>query len=642
MEDVTKKLSDIEQRLARVETRLGISATATEIARSQMPQQTSPPPPPSYVVGTMQEAPRRTGVLDILDSLRPRKDKNMESAIGQWWLGIAGVVAILFGVSFFLKYAFENNLIGETGRIILGLLGATTLVVLGEIARKKYPKYSFILSGGGLGLYYLSVYGAFWYYHFIGQETTFFFMCMVTAFGVLLALWSDGMELAMIALAGGLLTPYLVSTAVPADMTFFSYLVILNAGVLAIALFRKWHPLSLIGFIGTVLNFSGWYAAHYGPDKLLFTVGILTIFWALYVFIMAASNLVAKKQSDLGDLFILTINPVWFFGWIYWLLNNGVYEDALGFIAAALAAVYIAFASAALRLRSDDRRLPLFLGGIAVGFLTIAIPLELEGNAITIGWAAEAALLIWTGVRMKEKYLYAAGATVYAIALFRLIGLESRIERIIDYTPIFNARFLAYAASILSAASSWYWMKSAVAAIDETQRRLPFLFGGAALILFLILGTLEIDSFFDKRVYALEEEVRRQESLRPSTMIRDRFGRQIPQYRPPPQMQLAGDTKYHSLMNQANAGISVFWALYATALITIGILRTARNLRWAALGLFGITIFKVFLIDLANLQTLYRIISFIGLGVVLLLASYLYFRFEQKLIAKERGLDAPV
>jgi len=102
--------------------------------------------------------------------------KNVESYIGRWFLGIVGIVAVILGTSFFLKYAFENNLIGEVGRVALGVAGGLLFVIAGEVMRSRYKNYSYILSGGGLGLFYLSIYGAFHYYDLIGQTTAFGFM----------------------------------------------------------------------------------------------------------------------------------------------------------------------------------------------------------------------------------------------------------------------------------------------------------------------------------------------------------------------------------------------------------------------------------------------------------------------------------
>src|SRR3990167_5912521 len=199
-----KRLGDLENRISTIEHILNIG-------QEVMSGQEKPPEPEKYTPALAPEIPKG----------------DMESYIGRWILGIVGIVAILFGTSFFLKYAFENNLIGPAGRVAMGIIGGVLLIFLGEYLRPRLAKYSFILSGGGLGLLYLSTYGAFWYYDFIGQGTAFGFMSLITLFGVVLAVWVDAIPISAISIFGGFLTPFLLSTGVSYDFGFFMYLAIL-------------------------------------------------------------------------------------------------------------------------------------------------------------------------------------------------------------------------------------------------------------------------------------------------------------------------------------------------------------------------------------------------------------------------------
>ncbi len=105
----------------------------------------------------------------------------IESAVTGKWFAVIGIIALIFGVSFFLKFAFENNLIGVTGRVMLGLGAGLVLLVVGDYLarRESYRAYSFYLTGGGLALLYLSIYAAFNFYQLISQYGAFGFMILV-------------------------------------------------------------------------------------------------------------------------------------------------------------------------------------------------------------------------------------------------------------------------------------------------------------------------------------------------------------------------------------------------------------------------------------------------------------------------------
>ena len=629
MDELIKKIEEIEKRLSAIESWVGFwisqeSQTVPPPPPIAVPSSvpTKPPTPPSYVLEdlsgreSLQETPKTTMWVS---ETGPR---NLESYIGRWWLGIVGLVAIIFGMSFFIKYAFDNNWIGETGRIMLGIAMGLVFVVAGEILRSRIAKYSYILSGGGLALFYLSIYAAFSFYHLIGQPTAFLFMGLITAFGVTLSLFANAVELSALAVSGGFLTPYLLSTGTVNDAGFFSYIAILNIGILAVAFFKKWRQLTILGFTGTVLNFASWYGVYYNSEKLFFAISVLSAFYIIYTLAGVIANFVTKKLSDTGDLFVLTINPVWFFGWVYYLLKPQ-YENSLGFVAAGLAALYILFAYISSFLNPDDKRLTLFLGAIALVFLTIAIPLQLDQNAVTIAWAMEAAVLFSLGAILKNANMRMFALSVFLIAMFRLFAFDSERGNLAEFTPIFNKRFFTYFMVIFSSAVMAY--VSSINAFEFTWREkgVRAFIGTALNILILIAISLEIYAFFDARIFELNRK-----SLQ-SSQYGNNSGQVLNDYGTV--YRLPDSQEYRSLANKRNASISVFWTLYAVLLIGLGIVYKNGFLRWLALILFGVTVAKVFIFDLSFLATPQRIISFMVLGVILLIASYLYFRFQKQL-----------
>lgn len=596
-----------DERLEKLENRISAIERTLSIGQDVMPGQERPPQPEKYVPNAQ---PIQTTKRDV------------ESYIGRWILGIVGVVAILFGTSFFLKYAFDSGLIGPAGRVIMGIIGGVLLIFLGEYLRPRLEKYSFILTGGGLSLLYLSTYGAFWYYAFIGQGAALGFMSLITLFGIILAIWTDAMQISALSIFGGFLTPFLLSTGVSNDPGFFVYLAILNLTVLAVAFFKKWHALTQLGFVLTIVNFISWYGTYYSTEKLFFTIFVLSAFYVIYALSSVIANIANKKIVDSNDLLILTINPAWFFGWLYFLLRAG-YELSLGFVAVILGAFYILLAYVASNLRSEDKKLTMFLGAIAVVFLTIAIPLELKQNAITVAWAIEAALLFALGAYLNNEGMRIFSLGVLIISLIRLFAYDGVNSQLSDFIIFFNKRFFTYLMVILGTSLMVYLAAKIKSGFTQFEKGTQFFLATVLNLLILVALTTEISYYFESRLYTLNNDARakQERSLVPGNYYNDSYTAY--------QNQLSD--QYRSITNRKNATISVFWTLYAILLITLGIMKRSAYLRWTALILFGITVGKVFLIDLTVLSTPLRIISFMVLGVILLVASYLYFKFRSRL-----------
>lgn len=636
MDEILRRLEALEKRILSLESRFTVGIPQAPTA--QMGPQAAPPPPPyvAEMFGARPPAPPQPGAMVTFAPPPPAPVArgSVESYIGRKVLGVIGALAVIAGASYFLKYAFDSGWIGETGRIILGVIGGLVFILVGEFLRKKYPRFADIVTGlGGLGLLYLSTYAAFSFYQKINQPTAFAFMAAITAFGVVLALFANTVQVAALAVVGGFLTPFLISTSVPNDFNFFTYLAILGAGILAVSFFKKWHQLTLIGFIATILNFGLWYGAYYEPSKLFFTIYVLCIFYAIYLLAGIMSNIATKIASNSGDLFIFTINPVWFFGWLYFLLKivNPQYQYSLGFIAAGLGALYIVLAYIASVTNSEDKKLTLFLGAIAVVFLTMAVPLQLKQNAITIAWAAEAAALFILGAYLRNYGMRIFGLAVLAFALARLFALDSSTGDLSYFTVIFNRRFFTYFMAIAASAVMGYFAVKSSAEGLKGEKVMPGLLWSAVNFLIIVAVTLEIFTFFEAKIFDLEK-AKAEELSRQIPVAEELYPGEY-QYRnqSAARYQVQDSAEYKSLTNQRNASISVFWTIFAVMLITLGMIYRSAFLRWSALVLFGVTIIKIFFYDLARLSTPYRIISFMALGVILLLASFLYYRYQKSL-----------
>src|SRR6266404_7178144 len=248
----------------------------------------APGPRPSFQMPPPQRPP-------TLLSTPSSADAGFEKQIGQYWLNRIGIVAILIGVSYFLKYAFENNWIGPGGRIVIGLLAGIGLVLWSEQFRARgYAAFSYSLKAVGIGTLYLSLWGAFQVYHLIPSAAAFVAMMLVTASTLALSLSQDAELLASFALIGGFATPVLLSTGQNHEFVLFSYVCLLDAAILVAAILKPWQRLLWGSFAGTIILYFGWYNEYYSQDQRALTV----LFAALFAALFAVIPLVTRHEQS--------------------------------------------------------------------------------------------------------------------------------------------------------------------------------------------------------------------------------------------------------------------------------------------------------------------------------------------------------
>lgn len=511
------------------------------------------------------------------------------------WLNRIGIVAILAGVSYFIKYAFDSGWIGPAGRIAIGLIAGIAVTVWSEsFRRKNYLAFSYSLKAIGIGTLYLSLWGAFQVYHLIPAEAAFLAMIVVTASTVTLALTQDAEILAAFAMIGGFSTPALLSTHQNRELVLFSYVALLNAGMLAMSTFKPWRRLMWGCFVGTGILYLGWADEFYTTPQRPLTV----LFAALFALIFAVIPLVTPLEKSRWHkglsttlVFLPLVNAAAFF-----LAQFAMYDSeraTLTWYALGLAAVYLLLSALFQRRGGADpdtlRVVNLVHVAIAIGFITIAIPLKLDAQWITIGWLVESGVLLLIAVRTKTDFLrYFAGATL-TLGVIRLLFVDSAN---LQNALVFNARFATYLVAIAI-------LGGIVAAGERvaSSREMPFvkLAGMGLNLLALIALTLEAHDYFSRQLTATIG------SPNYSLQYRD--------------IQLAWDFSY-----------SAIWLIYGAAMMVFGFWKRDAFVRWQALVLMALTIAKVFIYDTWNLQQVYRILSFIGLGVVLMAISYVYHR----------------
>jgi uncharacterized membrane protein len=540
---------------------------------------TSPAPSPSRISSAVRSVP------------------DLESRIGSHWLNRIGISAVLIGVSYFLKFAFDNNWIGPTGRISIGVLAGIAIVIWSERFRSRgYRVFSYSLKAVGIGILYLSLYAAFQVYSLIPSGVAFVMMFAVTAATAVMAWTQDAEILAAFALIGGFTTPLLLSTGQNREAALFFYVAILDAGALAMVILKPWRRLLILSYLGTLLLYVGWYSSFYDQSQLRLTVGFATLFFAIF----AVAPLLARQgdsKSSLSEsvpLMLALVNAAIYFLQIY-VMYEAIDTKVTAWFALALAAVYI-FLSRRTRARATSaeaaRRVDLLHLGLAIGFITVAIPIRLDAHWITMGWFVEAAVLLWIAARIHSELLnvFATGALVLGVG--RLLFFDNFYVT----TPIFNTRMATYAVAIaVLGAVAWYGNRRT----DETGLK-------AAAISVVALNALAL--------IALSREVA------------DYYSHQMFKLTPGGRWESSDWTNWQHVKIARDFTYSALWMAYGAMLMVIGFWRRSAFVRWQALVLIAFTIGKVFLYDVSELDRGYRIVSFIVLGALLLAISFVYQR----------------
>lgn len=603
LQELRTQLAAVTARIYRLEQNVGVEqreAPAAPPAPTREVNAGITEKPPAMVV----PAPPRTA--PVIKRAAPR---DLESTIGKLWLNRIGIIAILIGVAYFLKYAFDSEWIGETGRVVIGILAGIAVIVWSERFRKHgQAPFSYSLKAIGIGTLYLSFWGAFQLYHLVPAGAAFAAMILVTAFTIAMALTQNAEILAGFALAGGFSTPVLVSSGQNHELVLFSYVTLLDLAILILVTKKPWRRLLVGSFIGTVTLYIGWYAEYYSSNQVVPTVIFLFLFGAIFAVIPLLTPL-TRSRWHAGFSVTLTILPLVNAAAVFLGLYL-IYRDepiTLAWYALALAAAYLALSSQLKRRVSSEpdvvKLINMLHVAIAIAFITVAIPLKLSEHWITIGWLAESGVLLFVGVRTKSHFLRALAIAALVLGIIRLLIFDNFHVT----TLVFNARFGTYLLAIAI-------LGAIVAASSRTAPDLGISFVHLAAIglnlLALLALTLEARDFYAAQITAGY-------TLGPGA---------------------SQNFRYEQLEFARNFSYSVIWLLYGAGLMLFGFWRRSAFVRWQALALIAFTIGKVFVFDVSGLQQGYRIVSFIALGVVLMGISYIYHRDWLKLSGTvERG-----
>lgn len=678
----------------------------------------------------------------------PKTTSSFEEFIGKNIASKVGILVTIVGVFIGAKYAIDHNLVSPIVRIGSGYLCGAALVAIGIRLKKKYEGYSSVLMGGGIAVLYFITYIAYSFYGLIPQIPAFGLMLLFTVGTVYASLWYNRVIIAHLGLVGAYAIPFLLSDNSGRVEILFSYVALINAGILILSFRKYWKSLFYAAFIVTWLIFSAWLLFDFNR-QVHFSLALifLCIFFITFYATFLAYKLVKKEQYNFSDVSILLSNSFIFYGFGYYLLSHRQdIGNYLGLFTIVNALIHLTVSQVIRKLKLADTTLYYFILGLVVVFFTIAIPVQLDGDWVTLLWTAEAVMVFIIG-RTRKSGAYEKIASALIVLSFMSLwqdwvgGFNTLItdyENKITPTPFLSISFATGLLVCIAQAAIIYVNrnKKYVSALPDGNLFREF-YNVIVPILLLTCGYFvfiwELAIYFDNvqakhgngtneiisiggityllytllfwlLVMAINRSYIRNKALSAASLIIVSLiffillvvglpvlnngayayyfakeplyfgilnlvyryvilavvvallymGRQT-------MHELTREKTMHNLWsiaihivalsfisaeylnwtkisgadNQYKLGLSIVWGLYALFLIVLGIWKKKKHLRLSAIILFSVILIKLFVYDLAEAGTITKTISFISLGVILLVVSYLYNRYKEILFGDD-------
>ncbi|PID83143.1 hypothetical protein CSB11_02810 [Candidatus Campbellbacteria bacterium] len=549
-----------------------------------------------YIIKNSQES------ISKPKDLKPKKDENF---FAEKVLPILGILTVLFGIGFFLSYAFEKNWIDQPTRVILGFVSGLAFIAVGKALLQKLGNYAVFLIGGGISILYLSAkFGL--EYKLYDNTFAFIVMIIITAVAYFVSYITNSKTLAFISTIGGFLTPLLVSSGNNDYFVLFSYITILLLGVLFVTYKKNWQSVLAFCFVSTAVWFTVTFfdvSFHiFGSSKLYLYAEIFLAFLLVYFvyftvvpFVFYLSKQSENKAVQSSGLIISAFSGfgLLFFG--YPLLeaiskDNKMIEN-LYFVLPLLAFVlYVAMTKILIsknKIQTDKKSVYFFLimSVISIGAVPLYQFAEYQ-NIVILSWFGIALALAF--LAHKTKTIVFAKTTflpVVAGSLFVFFDKLSNYNNceynyelntcVQNDVPFFNFNFATVLISALILITIYHLTKKVL---------------GSSAKVFSALGHLSILALISAEVY-----------------------------------------KHFDRTSLEVTMLPIFYTIYSFGMLYLGVLRKSSFYKNFAIIIFGYVILKLYFVDVWAFDPLFRIIAFLALGLIMLIASYYYYKNKEKI-----------
>ncbi|MFT5748991.1 MAG: hypothetical protein ACI93S_000243 [Ancylomarina sp.] len=683
----------------------------------------------------------------------PNSKSDLEKFIGENLINKIGIAITIIGVSIGAKYSIDNDLISPLTRIILGYLAGVGLLGFGIKLKEKYESYSAVLVSGAIAIMYFITFAAYSYYQLFPQTLAFILMLVFTVFTVVAAINYNKQVIAHIGLVGAYAVPFLLSDGSGQVAVLFSYMAIINIGILFLAFQKYWKPLYYAAFSLSWLIYFSWFLEDYSYDEHFGIAStFLLVFFATFYLIFLAYKVLRKEAFQKTNSSLLLSNSFIFYGLGCAILSK-THEEYLGLFTLCNAIMHSIVSILIFKRNLTDKNIFHLISGLVLIFITITIPVQLDGNWVTLLWVSESALLFWIGRTKKVSIYELLSYPMMILAFFSIMQdwtemyhsyhVSNPLSRI---TPVLNIHFLGAVLFVISFGFinrinynpkypsqitskkfltklvsylvpsiliftlyfsvrmeiDTYWKQlftdSSISVQVEGQdyestfrnfdiknfqaiwilnysllffsvlslfnikklqnKKLDYASVGLitlSVVLFLTQGLYSVSElrvsylgneqseYFQHGIYNL--------AIRYISMVFAAFALgalyvQIKQRLNTRIFKLGFEyllftsilwmlsselLNWMDITDSAQSyklGLSILWGSYSLLLIAFGIWKNKQHLRIAAIGLFGITLIKLFFYDISHLSTIAKTIVFVSLGILLLIISFLYNKYK--------------
>ena len=524
-------------------------------------------------------------------SSAPDKHLSGEYAIATTWLIRVGIIVLICSAGFFLKYSIDHNWTKPIVRVISMSVFGSFLAVTGTIKNKgKYRPLFIALSGAGFVALYLSIMTAYKMYHLIPAVPAFILMAIVTGCSMSGALYSRALLPALLGCIGGYLTPVFVNTGSYNITGLFLYMTILSAGTLIVAMFRNWILLNAATFIFYFLIGAAALASRFpAADGALNIIGLL----ALNFVIFGLQNVLAahKRDMTLWEIIPAVGNLIFFLAAGYPIADKYYAAIKMPAVLSLFIAVISAFILFAVRYRSriNPQSLIVFWEIALVFSLVLTVPFLTSDFLLVTAWSVMTYLLSHAAAKLRSQIMMNMTVLLFAAIVLTELALDpcGFSQTVAPYGKALYHRLLTagvFIAALFGAGRKLQTLNNDVRLVMESVSGL----------LFFIYSSFEVFEFWQ-----------------------------------------------NFLQSFRHGGLSVYWGLLAFFLLLTGLKKQKKILRICSMILFGITAFKIFFIDLANLEQIWRITAFAVIGILMLTGAVLYIRCRHLFMPEHSGNVPP-
>lgn len=385
-----------------------------------------------------------------------------EKFIGENLISKIGILILIIGVVIGAKLAIEKDLISPLTRVIFGYLTGIGLLGFAIRLKTKYESFSAVLLSGAIAILYFMTFAAHSYYQLIPQIPAFALMVILTGFTVFAAIKYDRQVIAHIGLVGAYAVPFLLSNNSGNVVVLFTYISLINIGILILSFRKYWKVLFYLSFAVTWIIFAGWQMNSFHENNF---VSISLVFSFVNFLTFYLTNLAYKtlksENFEVSDVILLMLNSSMFYGIGYSTLRGfELGKDLLGLFTLGNGIIHFIVSMVIYKRNLADKKLFYFLLALVITFITIAVPVQLHGNWITIFWALEAGILFYFGTQKNIDIFEKLSLGLVCLAFFSFIQdgfVSSQVYRGDDYIslrPFLNTGFLSACLFI----GSFLWM----------------------------------------------------------------------------------------------------------------------------------------------------------------------------------------